>query len=224
MKLRKLNKIVFSIQNNAVKFLNGLTSNAMDRPQNAFLNVHGRIIVTFEQVRINDDTVLIAVEKEFSEALLEHLDQFARLGGVRIDRRDDNVYYDPGGEYRAGEGEFVVPQPKGHIIITPKSPAATVSDEEFTLFRVSNNLPVQGIDYRDEFLLNVDDERYVSFTKGCFLGQEPVSKVHSRSKPTWKLTVCSEDECDEESKKKMTSRVRDPRTGRTMGFVFVRNQ
>ena len=92
------------------------------------------------------------------------------------------------------------------------------------LFRVVNHIPVQGIDYRDEFLLNISDEEFVSYAKGCFLGQEPISKVHNRSKPTWKLVVRYQDECTEEERQKMTSVVVDPATRRTMGFVFVRNE
>jgi folate-binding protein YgfZ len=65
-----------------------------------------------------------------------------------------------------------------------------VSEQEFTQYRLQQNLPLQGIDYQpDEFILNVDSGQFVSFTKGCFLGQEPVAKVHNRSKPSKKLVV-----------------------------------
>ena len=49
MRNARLDKIVLSIKPNAETFLNGLTSNALDAPQNAFLNLHGRIIATFDQ-------------------------------------------------------------------------------------------------------------------------------------------------------------------------------
>ena len=72
-------------------------------------------------------------------------------------------------------------------------------------------------------MLNVSATELVSFTKGCFLGQEPASKVHNRSRPTWQLMVKYTHECSEEENNKMTSRVLDPDTNNMMGFVFVRN-
>jgi len=80
------------------------------------------------------------------------------------------------------------------------------------------------VDYQaDEFLLNIDESTYVSYTKGCFLGQEPVAKVHNRSKPTRKLVVMFEVECAPEEKPKMTSKIIDPISGRMQGFIFVKN-
>ncbi|MBP6344212.1 MAG: hypothetical protein KA403_09765, partial [Candidatus Omnitrophica bacterium] len=64
---------------------------------------------------------------------------------------------------------------------------------------------------------------HVSYTKGCFLGQEPIAKVHNRSKPTWKLVVRPEDESSPEDQAKMTSKTRDPQSGKIIGFVFVKN-
>lgn len=223
MKIYPLDKIVLNVQNNAVRFLNGLTSNAMEQPQNAFLNIHGRIIAAFDQVTISEEQVLLVVQKAFQNEVLEHLGKFARIGGVIVESRGDRVYFDLTGEYSPEPAEYAIPQRSGKVILTSKILDQTVSDEEFTLFRVKNRIPVQGIDYRDEFVLNVDEERLVSFAKGCFLGQEPVSKVHNRSKPTWKLAVCFEDELDDERKEKITSKVRDPQSGRTLGFVFVKN-
>ncbi|MBF0490848.1 MAG: hypothetical protein HQL15_09620, partial [Candidatus Omnitrophica bacterium] len=85
-------------------------------------------------------------------------------------------------------------------------------------------LPVMGVDYQaDDFVLNIDEHTFVSYTKGCFLGQEPVAKVHHRSKPTKKLIVKAEAECTPEERLIMTSRITDPQTGVLRGFVFVKN-
>ena len=56
-------------------------------------------------------------------------------------------------------------------------------------------------------LLNVADEAWVSYTKGCYLGQEIVARVHFRSKPPKKLVVRSEGEADTAL---LTSKVKDP--------------
>lgn len=259
MKLYPLSRAVLVIHNNAVLFLNGLTSNTPDEPRNAFVNIHGRIVATFDQYRVSDDEFIVVVERAFVDPLLAHLEKYIRLSGVRVEKLDRYVYFDtstafkpcPSGQgklrplsvnpeqapgFRPGTvewvdvegtsapgaaGTLVIPQKKGRLLIAETLMPAQVSDEEFTLFRLQNNIPLQGIDYRDEFLLNVGDEEFVSYVKGCFLGQEPIAKVHNRSKPTWKLAVRYRDECTEEERQKMTSIVVDPATRRSRGFVFV---
>ena len=222
MKLYPLSRTVLAIHNSAALFLNGLTSNAPDKPRNAFVNIHGRIMATFDQHRVSDDEFVIAVERAFVDPLLTHLDKYIRLSGVRVEKLDRYVYFDVEETSVPGAaGTLAIPQKKGRLLISETPMPAQVSDEEFTLFRLQNNIPLQGVDYRDEFLLNVSDEEFVSYVKGCFLGQEPIAKVHNRSKPAWKLVVRYRDECTEEERHKMTSVVVDPATRRPRGFVFV---
>lgn len=224
MKLRKLPKVVLSIRNNPSPFLNGITSNTLDKPRNAFLDIRGRIVATFEQTKISDDQFLIVLEEKFFNAVMSHLDKFIRLSKASVEKEDFSVYFDLTGEYKKSQDEFVIPQKKGQLVITRRDYPAQVSHEEFTLFRLKNQLPVQGIDYQDEFLLNVDEEEFVSYTKGCFLGQELVAKVHNRSKPSLKLAVKNEEDCTEEEKNRMTSKMVDPESAKAVGFIFVKNQ
>jgi len=224
MQLYKLNKTVLSIQNNPVPFLNGLTSNSPDKPQNSFLNIHGRIVATFDQIKITDNEFWVVLERLFIDSLLSHLDRHIKLSKVEVKRLDKHVYFDLDSSFsHVFAGILTVPQKRGRMIISDQELQTAVSDEVFTLFRLKNNIPIQGIDYRDEFILNIGGDSFVSFTKGCFLGQEPVSKVHNRSRPSRQLVVKYENDCDEELKKKMTSKILDPDTNRVLGFVFIQN-
>ena len=223
MRFYPLEKIVLEIDGQAEKFLNGVTSNSLDRPQNAFLDIHGRIVASFEQIKIKSEKYLIAIEKKFYDTLMQHLDKFIKLGGVRFLKTDYRVFFNLAGGYQNSADEYVIPQRKGELIFTGKNLTADVSPAEFTLFRLKNHIPLQGVDYAHEMILNVDENEMVSYTKGCFLGQEFVSKVYSRSKPSWKLLVRREDECTPEEKQKMTSGTFDPDTGQVLGFVFVAN-
>jgi folate-binding protein YgfZ len=225
MRVYKLNKTVLSFKNNAVAFLNGLTSNAMDKPRSAFLNIHGRIIAVFDQVQFNEEEMLLVVDTALTEKVLVHLDRYARLAGVKINKTEHSVYYDLDGAVSLMNEEYGIPQTKGRLVLVRREMKANVSDEEFVLFRVANHIPWFGIDYKeDEFILNVSEYECVSYTKGCFLGQEPVAKVHNRSKPSNKLVVRFEDECSFDEKLKMTSKVTDSATQRVFGFVFVKNE
>ncbi len=209
MHLYHLNDVVLAIKGNAQNFLKGLSSNSLESPQNAFLNQHGRIITTFYQHKVTDDEFLIAVPPTVVENLLKHLERYAKLNRTQIQSTPLKAYMD---------------LDTTEVLFKNEGVSSQVSDEEFTFFRLGKGLPMLGVDYHtDEFILNIDEGTYVSYTKGCFLGQEPVAKVHNRSKPTWKLTVKFQDECSPEEKTRMTSKVLDPKTGRTKGFIFVHN-
>ena len=223
MAIYKLDKIVLSVKGNAEKFLQGLTSNTLDAPRNAFVNLHGRIIATFDQVRAGDDEFLLVIAPLAWEPLKAHTAKYAKLSKTTIAPTALNAYFDLTGDYFLSDGEHAIPQSAGRIIVTARALATDVSIEAFTLFRLQNNIPLHGVDYKDDFILNVHEHDFVSYAKGCFLGQEPVAKVHNRSKPTWQLVVRHEDELTAEEQNKMTSKARDPKSGRTIGFTFVKN-
>lgn len=221
MKLYKLNKLVLLVKHNPAKLLNGLTTNTMDKPMNAFVDTNGKIITTFGQLQINNDEILIVIEKQFLGNLMSHLDKFLRLSKTKIEVSDYLAYFDLDGEYKPEVNEYIIQQKKGQLIITKKSLEPNVSGEEFTLFRLENNISMQGIDYNNEMLLNVSED-FVSYTKGCFLGQEIIARVHNLAKPPKKLIVKYDDECNASEKKILTSKCKD-KNGKVLGFVFVSN-
>ncbi len=94
MRLYKLNDTILSIKGNASGFLNGITSNTLDAPLNAFLNQHGRIIATFRQQRISDDEFLMSVPSIAVDNLLKHLERYARLSNVKMEAVNQNVFMD----------------------------------------------------------------------------------------------------------------------------------
>jgi len=210
MRLYKLDDKVLNIKGHASKFLNGITSNTAEATLNAFLNQHGRIIATVRQKRISDDEILISVPAAAVDNLLKHLERYAKLSHTDILSSPLFTFLDLDNAQTVWDHEC-----------HPNS----VSDEEFVLFRLDQNVPLMGLDYQaDEFILNVDEYAHVSYSKGCFLGQEPVAKVHNRSQPSRKLLVRFEDECSSQEAATMTSKAADPDTGSIKGFVFVSNK
>lgn len=224
MKVIRLNKKAYQIKGNAPQFLNGLTSNSLDKPMNAFLNIHGRIIATFDQLQLPDGSILIVVASQAADQLLQETSRFAKLSKSTLELLNAHVYFDLDNQWALEKGEYVIPQHQGRLIISPRDIKDTISEEEFNQFRLDHIIPLHTVDYQSgDMILNVHEHNYVSYTKGCFLGQEPVAKVHHRSKPTWKLVVRYADECTPEEQAKMTSQVKDAVTGRIRGFVFVKN-
>ena len=206
MRLYKLPDTVLTIKGSAANFLNGITSNTLDASLNAFLNQHGRIIATFRQKRVSEDEFLISVPSMAVDNLLKHIERYVRLSHVSVVPSNQSVYID---------------LDTTKTVWGDQPHANTVSEEEFTLFRLNHKIPLMGIDYQEgEFILNVHEHDYVSYTKGCFLGQEPVAKVHNRAQPSRQLIVAFEDQCSLQDAAKMTSKTPDPETGRLKGFIF----
>ena len=222
MKLCRLNKTVLILKGSIAKLLNGLTSNTLDKPKNAFLDSTGKIIAVFDEILINKDEILIIIEKPFLENLRKHLEKYLPLTKTKMEVANYSAYLDLEGDYILGKEELRILQKNGQMIISKKDLPINVSDEEFTLFRLENKMPLHGIDCQNEMLLNLDDEDFVSYTKGCYLGQEIIARVHNLGKPPKKLIVKYEDDCNESEKKSMTSKCKD-KTGRILGFVFVKN-
>lgn len=223
MRVFPLDKIVLLLSGSPEKFLNGLTSNTLEAPQNAFLNMHGRIIATFDQIRLSDEEVWIVIATQAKDILLSHVERYLKINRSTLSGTSMKVYYDLNNDALLNEGDRFILQPKGRIIISEKNFPVTVTSEEFTLFRLRHQCPLHTVDYHDEMILNVHEHRFTSYTKGCFLGQEMVSKVHNRSKPSWILKVCYQDELSKDLQEKMTSLTVDPEKNRILGFVFVPN-
>ena len=223
MRIIKLNKSILKVSGNAAQFLNGLTSNGLDQAQNAFLTIHGRIIATFDQIKTGEDEFLLVIASQAVEALLNHISRYAKLSKTTIVQTDLLTYFDLDGDALLHPGDQIIPQKSGRLIITAADVKDTVSSSVFNLFRLEYQLPLHMIDYTDEMILNVSVHDFVSYTKGCFLGQEPVSKVYNRSKPSWKLSVCFKDELDIKAQERLTSTAVDPQTSRVKGFAFIAN-
>jgi folate-binding protein YgfZ len=223
MRVFPLNHVVLSLKGSPEKFLTGLTSNTLEAPHNAFLNMHGRIIATFDQIRLSDDDVWIVIAAQAKDLLLNHVERFLKINRSTLNETGMKVYYDLDNDAMLNAGDRFISQPKGRLIISANNFPPTVSLEEFTLFRVRHQCPLHTVDYQDEMILNVHEHRFTSYTKGCFLGQEMVSKVHNRAKPSWILKVCYQDELPKNLQEKMTSTILDPEQNRILGFVFLPN-
>lgn len=223
MKIYKLSKSVLRISNDITKFFQGLATNDLEKNENAFIDRFGKIVITFEQIRLNDNEVLIAVENSFLQKLNNHLSPFLKFSKTKISAEIYGVYYDLQGDYAASKNEYKINKKIGKLILTNNKLKTNISDEDFTLFRLKNNMPTQGIDYNHELLLNVNNDDYASYTKGCFLGYEIIARVHNLAKPTKKLTTVYELEVDEKLRDKITSKVYDPLSKKVMGFIFIDN-
>ena len=225
MQLFEMNNVVLEFSNKPEKLLNGLTTNTLDAKRNAFIDIFGRIVLLADQYKRDENTILLIFPAQFEQRLLTHIDKYLKMTKVHIKKLPMHVYFNTTDDYFPEQGDIVIKQEKGQLVLSEKELSRGLSDTQsqdaFTTFRVCHCLPLQGIDFDQEMILNIGAEQfvtYISTTKGCFLGQEIVARVTARASPPRKLVVKYEDECTEDEQKKMTSKVSED--GRVKGFVF----
>jgi len=66
--------------------------------------------------------------------------------------------------------------------------AREVSLEAFEIARIESGVPREGVDAGENYIvLESDLESAVSYTKGCYLGQEIIARIHWRGQPAKRL-------------------------------------
>ena len=99
----------------------------------------------------------------------------------------------------------------------------TLSADELELRRIEAGVPRWGHELDDRVLPAEAglDETHVSFTKGCYPGQEPIARLHYRGHVNRKLQVVELD--DETSVERVTSSARRP-DGSVVALAYVRTK
>src|SRR3989338_2864215 len=128
MRLYKTNKIVYSFKNKPQEFIQGLASNTVAAPRNAFLDIHGKIIIVFDQILADPDTLLIAFEKPFENSLNNHLAKYLAISSTLMIRENLNVYFNLKEGYEKKSDEWIIKQKKGALILAPRTLTASVTE------------------------------------------------------------------------------------------------
>ncbi len=222
--LYDLDYSILSFTNEPIRFLNGLTSNLFDQPCNAFLDIHGKVVATFFQYQLNENHLLAVLSRAVLTPLFSHLAKYLRVSKVMVREEKKLISYFNLGNDHNKEDDFVIPLKSGEIVVTKTRQGKTVTEEKFRWFRLKQRIPLQGVDYQHEMILNIDEDQFVSYNKGCFLGQEIVSRVHHLGNPPKRLSVVCEDELPAAQRNEITSKTTDPETGKRWGFTFLNNK
>jgi folate-binding protein YgfZ len=161
-----------------------------------FTNVKGRII-GHGVVGCRSDELVIVCSPGQTSRLIEHLDRYIIREDVQLFDTSDFRKYN----YVARDGEgsddgipwYLLGNAKGRIIelpaysgISPSPVAAldafpfrSVSTHAFSAARIEAGFPLFGFDISEENLPQEvgRDRQAISFTKGCYLGQETVARI-----------------------------------------------
>jgi folate-binding protein YgfZ len=155
------------------------------------LTAKARVIAPLVVLRRGHDDFLLLTEPELGERVRAELVRyrFAAKAEIESEEHTAHVVFDGEGIPTADYGE-----PAAEVLDANLD--VTVSPEELELLRVRAGTPAWGKEIDDRVLPAEAGltERAVSFTKGCYPGQEPIARLHYRGHANRGLRVLHMDE------------------------------
>ena len=182
-----------------------------DRCDALLLTAKSRVIAPLRVLRRGPEDFLLLTEPELGERVRAELMRFRFAAKVEIEPEEHESWLVLGGD------EVLDERPGGE----------EVGQEELERWRVEAGVPRWGREIDDSILPAEAGltETHVSFTKGCYPGQEPIARLHYRGKVNRRLRrlelegePTSDDlVLDGKPVGRITSRVGD----RALGYVRV---
>ncbi|QIW10302.1 amino acid transporter [Francisella sp. LA112445] len=170
------------------KFLQGLTTadlNILSDKNSilltAFANLKGRIISLCFVKYIAEDRLLLSVEEGVAEGLLVWLKKYGMFSKVTFSINDNySLFFTKDG--------FL-----NHDILEKDSLVSNSSFEQVQRENIFNKLAAINAQNFEQFLpaeLELDNvENVVCYTKGCYMGQEVIARMHYKAKLKKELAI-----------------------------------
>jgi tRNA-modifying protein YgfZ len=157
------------------------------------LTAKARVIAPLVVLRRGDDDFLVLTEPGLGEIVRLHLVRMRLRAECEIEPEEHGSVLVFGG----GVG-FATDWPDAHEALDAGL-ASTLTDEELELRRIENGVPRWEREIDDRILPAEAglDATHVSFSKGCYPGQEPVARLHFRGHPNRGLRVVELEEVPE---------------------------
>ncbi len=155
------------------------------------LTAKARVIAPLVVWRRGEDDVLLLTEPGLGEVVRAQLTRMRLRANVEIAIEEHTCVVVLGGADGIPTTEYGVPA----VEALDAGLDPTISDDELELLRIRAGTPRWGREIDDRILPAEAglDERAISFTKGCYPGQEPVARLHHRGRANRGLRVLEID-------------------------------
>jgi folate-binding protein YgfZ len=248
----------------AVQFLDGMITNDMKTLEDgqqmlaAFPNAQGRLLAIIRVLR-NGERFLIETEDTTKEKVFQNLFRFTFAGEFFVDDLSEKFQYFeifgpkkdvynpnvgekfPGSfafESQEGAAYFVPADLAGDFrsFLTDKNGCVAIDDELYETLRIESGIPKFGVDVDETTIVpELGLDRMISYTKGCYIGQEIVARIHFRGHVAKQLTgLVAETETaglsagmelkspDGKNAGKVTSVIASPQLQKQIALAYVR--
>jgi len=251
----------------AVQFLDGMITNDMktlaDGAQMlaAFPNAQGRLLAVV-RIQRQGDKFLIDTEEATREKLFQNLFRFTFAGDFFVEDMSDQFQYfevfGPTGDvyhpevadmfpgalaFEAKHGaSYFMPIDQAErvrALLINENNCFVIDDELYETLRIESGIPKFGVDMDETTIVpELGLDGMISYTKGCYVGQEIIARIHFRGHVAKQLAglVASEQgpspdsliagaelhSGDGENAGKITSVTFSPKLEKTIALGFVR--
>jgi tRNA-modifying protein YgfZ len=151
------------------------------------LTPKARVIATLRIWRRRENDFLLLTEPELGEAVLNELRRmrFAAKCEVEPEEHSSTIVF--GGDKGIANDEYGLPARE--VLDADLTP--TLAPEDLERMRIEAGTPRYGHELDDRVLPAEAglDETHISFTKGCYPGQEPIARLHYRGHVNRRLRV-----------------------------------
>ena len=178
------------------------------------LTAKGRVIATLVVWRRGDEDYLLLTEPGLGDPVRDLLTRMRLRAKCEIESEAHSSALIFGGE--GIDTGF-----PGAVEVLDSGLDATLDADELELRRIEAGVPQWGHEI-DERILPAEaglDATHVSFSKGCYPGQEPIARLHYRGHVNRKLQVVELD--DDANVERVTSSARRP-DGTVVALAYVR--
>jgi folate-binding protein YgfZ len=152
---------------------------ANDRCEALLLTPKARIIAPLRIVRRAPDDFLLLTEPELGDVVRAQLQRARFAAKVEIEPEQHESWLVVGGDE----------------VLDERPPGEDATDEEVERWRIEARIPRWGREL-DETILPAEaglEDTHISFSKGCYPGQEPIARQHYRGKVNRRLRVLEID-------------------------------
>ena len=173
------------------------------------LTAKSRVIAPLRVLRRGPDDFLLLTEPELGDRVRAELMRFRFAAKAEIEPEEHASWVVLGGE------EVLDERPAGE----------EVGEDEFERWRVETGVPRWGHEIDDSILPAEAGltETHVSFTKGCYPGQEPIARLYYRGKVNRRLRRLEVETATPGDEilwnEKVVGRVTSAIPGRALGYV-----
>ena len=187
------------------------------------LTPKARVIAPLVVIRRGPEEFLLLTEPGLGETIRSHLlrARFAAKVEVEAEQHTSVVVFGEGG----GVPNDEFGEPGSELLDADLE--ATLEGEELERMRIEAGVPAWGKELDDSILPAEAglDETHISFTKGCYPGQEPIARLHHRGKVNRGLRVLAVESAQPGDEirygEKVVGRITSSVPGRALGFVRV---
>jgi folate-binding protein YgfZ len=200
-----------------VPFLDGMITNDMktlaDGAQMlaAFPNAQGRLLAVVRVLR-RGDRFLIETEEATREKVYQNLFRFTFAGDFFVEDLSEkysyfeifgpvsDVYNPSVGEHFKGAfalgashgADYFIPEESSddfRAFLTDDNGCLVIDDVTYDTLRIESGMPKYGVDMDETAIVpELGLDHLISYTKGCYIGQEIIARIHFRGHVAKKLT------------------------------------